>query len=113
MKGQKSRSGGGVRRGFAGGTLPLMKSLPMLRGFTNNFRVEYTPINLDGLSMFPEDAQVTPATLKSAGILKNEKQRVKILGRGTLKVRLSVSAHRFSQTAREAIKAAGGSVEDL
>jgi large subunit ribosomal protein L15 len=113
MKGQKSRSGGGVRRGFAGGTLPLMKSLPMLRGFTNNFRVTYTVVNLDRLSVFPEGAQVTPATLKTAGILKKEDQRVKILGGGTLNVRLFVSAHRFSQAAREAIKATGGSVEAI
>ena len=113
MKGQKARSGGGVRRGFAGGQLAMMKALPMLRGFTNIFRIEYEPVNLERLSRFPEGSRVTPATLAEAGILKNEKQRVKVLGRGTLTTPLTVVAHRFSRAARSAIEAAGGSVEEL
>ena len=85
----------------------------MLRGFTNNFRTEYAVVNLDRLSGFPEGARVTPATLKEAGILKREDQKVKVLGRGTLKVALTVAAHRLSKTARTAIESAGGSVEEL
>jgi len=112
-KGQKARSGGGVRRGFAGGTLPMMKALPMLRGFTNKFRTEYIAVNLDRLAQFPEHSKVAPLDLKKAGILKNEKRPVKILGRGILKVSITVQAHKFSKSARAAIEAAGGSVEKL
>ena len=91
----------------------MMKALPMLRGFTNIFRIEYVPVNVERLSSFPERSRVTPATLVEAGILKNEKQRVKVLGQGTLGTPLTVVAHRFSKAARAAIEAAGGSVEEL
>jgi len=113
LKGQKSRSGGSLQRGFAGGQLALMKSLPMLRGFTNNFRTEYVPVNLERLAGFPQDSRITPDTMKEAGILKSGKERVKVLGKGALKVPLTVVAHRFSTSARAAIEAAGGSAEDL
>ena len=113
MKGQKARSGGSIRRGFAGGQLPMMKALPMLRGFTNIFRVEYEEVNLEQLERFRKGSKVTPAVLKEAGILKNEKKPVKILGRGTLEKPLKVAAHRFSKSARAAIESAGGSVEQL
>lgn len=113
IKGQKARTGGGVGRGFAGGGLRLIKALPRLRGFTNTFRTEYAEVNLERLARFPQGTRITPATLKEAGILKSEKQRVKVLGRGSLKTPLTVAAHRFSQAARAAIEAAGGSVEEL
>ncbi len=113
IKGQKARAGGGTRRGFAGGQLPLIKSLPSLRGFTNIFRHEYVAVNLDRLNGFPQGSSVTPAAMVEAGIIKGVKQPVKILGRGTLTVPLKVSAHRFSASARTAIEAAGGSVEEL
>ena len=111
MKGQKSRSGGKLRRGFSGGTLPLMKSLPMLRGFTNIFRVEYQEVNLERLHSFPSDAAVNPTTLKELGIIRSDKKPVKILGRGALQTPLNVTAHKFSKSARAAVEAAGGSVE--
>ena len=113
MKGQKARSGGSLRRGFAGGQLPLMKALPMLRGFNNIFRVEYEEVNLEQLERFRKGSRVTPAVLKEAGILKNENRPVKILGRGTLGKPLKVAAQRFSKSARAAIESAGGSVEQL
>ncbi len=113
MKGQKARSGGGVNRGFSGGQLRMIKALPSLRGFTNIFRIEYTPVNLERLAQLPEGSRVTLETLKEAGIIKSEKQRVKILGQGELKTPLTVVAHKFSQAARTAIEAAGGSVEEL
>lgn len=113
IKGQKARTGGGVGRGFGGGQLRLMKALPRLRGFTNTFRTEYAEVNLERLARFPQGIRITPATLKEAGILKSEKQRVKVLGRGVLKTPLTVAAHRFTQAARAAIEAAGGSVEEL
>lgn len=111
MKGQKSRSGGKLRRGFSGGTLPLMKALPMLRGFTNIFRVEYQEVNLERLHSLPSHAVVNPATLKEFGIIKSDKKPVKILGRGTLQGPLNVAAHKFSRSARAAIEAAGGLAE--
>ena len=85
----------------------------MLRGFTNIFRTEYAGVNLDRLVRFPTGTRVTPATLKEAGILRSEKQMVKILGQGTLKTPLTVVAHGFSKSAQAAIEAAGGSVEKL
>ena len=70
MKGQKSRSGGGVRPNFEGGQLPITKAMPMLRGFTNIFRREYAEVNLERMSAFPTGSRVTPQDLKDKGILK-------------------------------------------
>ena len=113
MKGQKSRSGGGVRPGFEGGQQPLIKSLPMIRGFTNIFRTVYNEVNVDKLAGFAADTEVTPEVLVEAGLIKNTKHRVKILGRGDLEVSLVVQAHKFSRSAREKIEAAGGSVREV
>ena len=113
MKGQKARSGRGVRLGFQGGQLPLIKSLPSLRGFTNIFRTEYIAINLDRLATFPANSEVTPQFLVEAGVLKSSKQRIKVLGRGELEVPLVVEAHRFSRSAREKIEAVGGQAREI
>ncbi|MBI4201249.1 MAG: 50S ribosomal protein L15 [Chloroflexi bacterium] len=113
IKGQKARTGGGVRRGFAGGQLSFIKALPTLRGFTNIFRTEYAVVNLERLNRFAPGTRVTPESLKEAGILKNDRQLVKVLAGGTLKASLTVAAHRFSKAARTAIEAAGGAVEEL
>jgi large subunit ribosomal protein L15 len=113
MKGQKARSGRGVRLGFQGGQNPLIKSLPSLRGFTNIFRREYIAINLDRLAEFPANSEVTPQLLAKAGVLKNSKQRIKVLGRGELEVPLVVEAHRFSRSAREKIEAVGGQAREI
>lgn len=113
IKGQKSRTGGGVRRGFAGGQLSFIKGLPSMRGFTNTFRTEYAAVNLERLNRFAPGTRVTLASLKEAGILKSEKQPVKVLAGGTLNASLTVAAHRFSKAARAAIEAAGGVVEQL
>ena len=102
-----------MRRGFTGGGLAMIKALPMLRGFTNIFRIEYAEVNLDRLSRFSEGSRVTPAELKEAGLIRSQKQPVKVLGRGELNIPLTVVAHRFSRTARTAIEAAGGTVEVL
>jgi large subunit ribosomal protein L15 len=110
MKGQKSRSGGGVRLGFEGGQLSLIKKLPMVRGFTNIFRREYKEVNLDWLARFPANSEITPQTLVDRGFAKNLGKPVKVLGRGELDVPLTVEAHKFSRSAREKIEAAGGSV---
>ena len=113
MKGQNSRSGGGVRPGFEGGQLPLTKALPRMRGFTNIFRMEYNVVNLDRLSGFKADSEVTPQHLLDVGIVKNLKRPVKILGRGELVHALAVEAQRFSESARRKIEGAGGSVREI
>jgi len=110
MKGQKSRSGGGVRLGFEGGQLPLIKKLPKMRGFTNIFRKEYSIVNLRQLAGFPAKSSVTPQALAENGVVKSAKDSIKVLGTGELDVPLEVAAHKFSRSAREKIEAAGGSV---
>ena len=113
IKGQKSRSGPNVRLGFAGGQLPLAKALPGIRGFTNIFRQEYSVVNLDRLSRFPANSEVTPQSLVQAGLVKDLRKPVKILGRGELDISLTVEAHRFSKSAREKIEATGGSARQI
>ncbi|EOT38937.1 50S ribosomal protein L15 [Enterococcus sp. MJM12] len=110
QKGQKARSGGGVRLGFEGGQTPLFRRLPK-RGFTNVNRKEYAVINLDVLNRFEDGTEVTPVTLVEAGIVKNEKAGIKVLGNGELTKKLTVKAAKFSKTAEEAITANGGSIE--
>ena len=109
-KGQNARSGGGVRPGFEGGQNPLFRRLPK-RGFTNINRKEYAIVNLDALNRFEDGAEVTPALLLETGIVSNEKAGIKILGHGTLSVKLNVKAHKFSASAKEAIENAGGTTE--
>ena len=113
MKGQKSRTGGGVRISFEGGQLPIVKALPMLRGFTNIFRKEYAVVNLSSLAVFPAGSEVTPLTLLARGVVRNLKKPVKILGGGDLEAPLVVEAHKFSRSAREKIEAAGGSAREI
>ena len=109
-KGQKARSGGGVRPGFEGGQLPLFQRLPK-RGFTNINRKEYAIVNLETLNRFEEGTEVTPELLIETGVVSNAKSGIKILGNGTLEKKLSVKAHKFSASAKEAIEGAGGQTE--
>lgn len=110
QKGQKARSGGGVRLGFEGGQTPLFRTLPK-RGFTNINRKEYAIVNLETLNRFEDGTEVTPAMLVEAGIVKAEKSGIKVLGNGQVERKLTVKASKFSQAAKEAIEAAGGSIE--
>lgn len=110
QKGQNSRSGGGVRLGFEGGQTPLFRRLPK-RGFTNVNRKEYAVINLDVLNRFEDGSEVTPVALVEAGVIKNEKAGVKVLANGELTKKVNVKAAKFSEAAKKAIEAAGGSVE--
>ncbi len=112
-KGQNARSGGKMPPYFEGGQLPLVRRLPHKRGFTNIFKVYYTPVNLEKLAKFPAGAEVTPAVLAEAGIIKSEDEPVVILAKGDIDRPLVVKAHRFSQKAKEKILAAGGTVEVL
>jgi len=109
-KGQKARSGGGVRPGFEGGQNPLYRRLPK-RGFTNPTRKEYAVINLDVLNRFEEGTVVTPELLAEMGYVKQVKTGVKVLGNGELNVQLTVKANKFSETAVTKIAAAGGKTE--
>ena len=113
IKGQNSRSGGGVRPGFEGGQLPLVKAMPAMRGFTNIFRKEYSVVNLDRLAALGSDEEVTPEVMVENGLIRDLKSPVKVLGRGELDGPLAVKAHRFSDSARQKIEAAGGSVEEI
>jgi large subunit ribosomal protein L15 len=113
VKGQKARSGGGVPPYFEGGQLPLVRRLPYRRGFTNPFRVEYQVVNLDQLEGLAADTAVEPELLKEAGLIRKLDLPVKILGRGTLTKRLTISAHAFSRRAAQAIEAAGGSSTEI
>ncbi|MRI86116.1 50S ribosomal protein L15 [Aerococcaceae bacterium WS4759] len=109
-KGQKQRSGGGVRLGFEGGQTPLFRRIPK-RGFNNINRKEYAVVNLETLNRFEDDTTVTPALLVESGIVKKELSGIKILGEGQLERKLTVQAAKFSKAAEEAITAAGGSIE--
>ena len=111
-KGQNARSGGGVAIGFEGGQTPIYKRIPK-RGFTNRNRVEYAVVNLETLNRFEDGANVTPEILKEAGIVRKMLDGVKILGNGTLEKKLTVTCHKISKSAKEAIEKAGGTVEVL
>ena len=122
IKGQKSRSGSHkMRAGFEGGQMPIYMRLPKQRGSTSKdampivpFMTKTVPVNVRDLeARFDAGAEITPETLVSAGILKNTKIDVKILGNGDLKTKLTVVAHSVSGTAREKIEAAGGTVDWL
>ena len=109
-KGQRSRSGSRMIRGFEGGQMPLHRRMPK-RGFTNIFRKEYAIVSLERLAELGETT-ITPDVLRNAGVVKT-KLPVKILGDGELTTALTVSAHKFSKSAQEKITKAGGKVEVL
>ncbi len=105
-KGQGSRSGSSLMRGFEGGQMPLHRRLPK-RGFTNIFRTEYTVLNLDRLAEMGE-SELTLDRLLALGFLKRRKELLKVLGNGELTSAITVHAHKFSKSAQEKIEAAGG-----
>lgn len=111
QKGQNSRSGGGVRSGFEGGQMPLYRRLPK-RGFNNVFAKQYAEVNVEQLNRFEDGATVDPVALIKAGILKNVRDGIRILGNGSLETKnLTVIANGFTKSAEEKITAAGGKVE--
>ena len=109
-KGQRSRSGSRMMRGFEGGQMPLHRRLPK-RGFTNIFRREYNIVNLEKLAALGEST-ITPDVLRKAGVISTNRP-VKILGDGELNSAITVQAHKFSKSAEEKITKAGGKVEVL
>lgn len=112
MKGQKARAGGGVRPGFEGGQLPLVRRMAYKRGFRNPFRIDYEEVNVGALSIFAAGTEVSDEALRKARLARTGRP-VKVLGQGELSVALTVEAASFSKSAREKIQAAGGSVRWL
>ena len=110
QKGQKSRSGGGVRPGFEGGQMPLSRRLPK-RGFTNIFAKEYAYVNVSSLEVFEDGSVIDSAALKEKRIIRKECDGLKVLGNGELTKKLTVKADKFTKSAEEKIVAAGGTIE--
>jgi large subunit ribosomal protein L15 len=110
MKGQKARAGGGVRVGFQGGQLALIKSLPMIRGFTARSHKEFQLVNVDQLASLAGETEITAQVLVDAGIVDYADRPIKVLGRGEVEGVMTVVADRFSESARAKIEAAGGTV---
>lgn len=110
QKGQHARSGGNTRLGFEGGQMPLFRTMPK-RGFNNINRKEYAVVNLSDLNKFDEGSVVNFESLKEKGIVKKQLSGVKVLAKGELNVKLTVQVNKVSAAAKEAIEAAGGTVE--
>jgi large subunit ribosomal protein L15 len=112
-KGQTARSGSSIRIGFEGGQMPLIRRIPK-RGFNNaRHAVNYSPVNLESLNQFKDGSKVDVEVFRKAGLANGPIQRIKILGDGELKKKLTVIAHAFSASAKSKIEAAGGSCEVL
>ncbi|MDX2253419.1 MAG: 50S ribosomal protein L15 [Nitrospira sp.] len=109
-KGLLARSGGGKRPGFEGGQMPLIRRLPKF-GFANPFRTEYTVVNVRSFESWSGGDTVSPQAMVDAGLVKRKALPIKILGTGSLKRALVIQAHKFSKSAEEKIRAAGGRVE--
>lgn len=109
-KGQKARSGGGVRPGFEGGQMPLVRRIPK-RGFTNIFAKPLAHVNVKDLNSFEDGAVVDAEALKKAGLVKKAPYGVKVLAEGELSKKLTVKASAFSEAAKQKIEAAGGTTE--
>lgn len=112
-KGQQSRSGPGPRPGFEGGQLPIIKRLPFLRGFTNIWRKEYATVNVADLARFDSGSEVGPEELYAARLVRKRRLPVKILGDGEIDRALTISAAKFTASARQKIEAAGGTVREI
>lgn len=111
QKGQKARSGSRTKIGFEGGQMPLFRRVPKLGGFKPRNRKVYEVVNVSELGRFEKGQVVDPATLAGAGLVRKERDAVKILGDGELSTELTVRAHAFTRSAREKIEAAGGRAE--
>ncbi len=109
-KGQNARASGGVRPGFEGGQMPLIRRIPK-RGFTFTPKAKYEVVSLESLGRFSAGTEVTPEILKTAKLVNRKGPRVKILGDGNLKHALTIKAHAFSKSALEKIKNAGGKAQ--
>jgi len=111
-KGQKSRKGYSRRAGFEGGQMPLRRRIPK-RGFHNPTHAEFAIVNVEGLNIFPAGTIVTPELLIGAGLIRQARASIKVLGDGEVKHSLTVQAHKFSKSAGDKIAQAGGKAEIL
>jgi large subunit ribosomal protein L15 len=111
-KGQQSRRGYSRRAGFEGGQMPLHRRLPK-RGFSSPFPTDFAVVNIEDLNVFSAGETVTPEALTGKGLVRAQRDGVKVLGDGELKVALTVRAHAFSKSAEEKIARAGGKAEIL
>lgn len=113
QKGQGARAGGGTRLYHQGGNLPFYRRLPFKRGegFTPVTQIEYNEVNLDQLAGFPAGSTVTPESMADASLLRDPRNPVVLLGRGSLTTSLTVRVHRISASAKAKVEAAGGTVE--
>jgi len=109
-KGQKSRSGGGVSRGFEGGQMPLQRRLPK-RGFTNIFKKDYSVINIRDLQRFSPNSTLDREAFIQAGLIKKNKNRIKILANGEITIPLHLKVDKISEMAKQKIESAGGKIE--
>ena len=112
-KGQKSRSGNDIPKGFEGGQMPLIKRLPQKRGFKNIFKKDYNLVSLQSLNVFKPESEITPEKLLEVGLIKSLQKPVKILANGELEHRLVIKANKFSETAKAKIEKIGGKAEEL
>jgi large subunit ribosomal protein L15 len=110
QKGQKSRSGSGIRRGFEGGQMPYFQRLPK-RGFTNIHKQKWNIVNVSELNTFEAGTVITQEMLVEAGLIRNMRDPLKVLGNGDIEKGLEIKANHFSKQAREKIEAAGGKAE--
>jgi large subunit ribosomal protein L15 len=110
-KGQNARSGGGVRPGFEGGQNPIYRRMPYKRGFHNRFAIDYEVVNLAKLARLELEGTITPEVLFERGVTSRRTLPVKILGVGTVSGAIHIRAHKFSESARAKIEAAGGTAE--
>ena len=113
MKGQKSRSGSGPPIWFEGGQLPLIKGLPMKRGFHNRFKTYYALVKLETLERFDAGERITPELLLEKGYLRNLNRPVKVVGDGEISKAVTVVAAKFTRTAKDKIEAAQGTAEEI
>lgn len=111
-KGQNARASGGVRPGFEGGQMPLIRRIPK-RGFTFTPKPKFEVVSLDSLNVFSKGTEVNPETLRTARLARKKSQPIKILGNGELKHALVIKAHAFSKSALEKIKSAGGQAQAI
>lgn len=111
-KGQKARSGGSIKAGFEGGQMPLQRRLPK-RGFTPLSRVEYSIVNLKQLDLFEAGTKITSESLAAKGLIKSASDNVKLLGNGTVSKSFNISVNKVSQSAKDKIIAAGGSIKEM
>ena len=113
MKGQKSRSGKPLRPGFEGGQLPLIKGLPMKRGFNNIFKTQYSIVNVSDLQIFPEGTEISSKTLFEHGLINTLRHPVKVLGNGELSNKITIEATKFTKTALEKLEKSGSTAKEI